>query len=106
MRGSKESKLLRDAWFVFNGFTTSPCLLLEAMALTEVSNKSGAMMRTPGVPGLEGQVFRAGCRTPKPPILSLEPERPKHISNPEPQIGGCQNYGPFFGPYYNTAPNI
>ena len=21
-------------------------------------------------------------------------------------MGGCQNYGPFFGPYYNTAPNI
>ena len=21
-------------------------------------------------------------------------------------IGGCQNYGPFLGPYYNTAPNI
>ena len=20
--------------------------------------------------------------------------------------GGCQNYGPFLGPYYNTAPNI
>ena len=19
---------------------------------------------------------------------------------------GCQNYGPFLGPYYNTAPNI
>ena len=22
------------------------------------------------------------------------------------QIGGYQNYGPFLGPYYNTAPNI
>ena len=21
-------------------------------------------------------------------------------------MGGCQNYGPFWGPYYNTAPNI
>ena len=21
-------------------------------------------------------------------------------------VGGCQNYGPFLGPYYNTAPNI
>ena len=21
-------------------------------------------------------------------------------------IGGCQNYGPFLGPDYNTAPNI
>ena len=21
-------------------------------------------------------------------------------------IGGCQNYGPFLGPYYNTAPII
>ena len=21
-------------------------------------------------------------------------------------VGGCQNYGPFWGPYYNTAPNI
>ena len=20
------------------------------------------------------------------------------------QVGGCQNYGPFLGPYYNTAP--
>ena len=22
------------------------------------------------------------------------------------QRGGCQNYGPFLDPYYNTAPNI
>ena len=21
-------------------------------------------------------------------------------------LGGCQNYGPFLGPYYSTAPNI
>ena len=21
-------------------------------------------------------------------------------------MGGCQNYGPFWGPYYNTAPII
>ena len=21
-------------------------------------------------------------------------------------LGGCQNYGPFLGPYYNTAPII
>ena len=21
-------------------------------------------------------------------------------------VGGCQNYGPFLGPYHNTAPNI
>ena len=21
-------------------------------------------------------------------------------------MGGCQNYGPFLGPYYNTAPII
>ena len=21
-------------------------------------------------------------------------------------MGGCQNYGPFLAPYYNTAPNI
>ena len=21
-------------------------------------------------------------------------------------MGGCQNYGPFVGPYHNTAPNI
>ena len=21
-------------------------------------------------------------------------------------VGGCQNYGPFWDPYYNTAPNI
>ena len=21
-------------------------------------------------------------------------------------MGGCQNYGPFLSPYYNTAPNI
>ena len=21
-------------------------------------------------------------------------------------MGGCKNYGPFFDPYYNTAPNI
>ena len=23
-----------------------------------------------------------------------------------PHMGGCQNSGPFLGPYYNTAPNI
>ena len=23
-----------------------------------------------------------------------------------PYVGGCQNYGPFLGPYYNTAPII
>ena len=23
-----------------------------------------------------------------------------------PYMGGCQNYGPFLGPYYTTAPNI
>ena len=23
-----------------------------------------------------------------------------------PYMGGCQNYGPFLGPYYSTAPNI
>ena len=22
------------------------------------------------------------------------------------KLDGCQNYGPFWGPYYNTAPNI
>ena len=22
------------------------------------------------------------------------------------KMGGCQNYGPFLGPYYNTAPII
>ena len=22
------------------------------------------------------------------------------------QMGGCQNYGPFLGPYYDTAPII
>ena len=21
-------------------------------------------------------------------------------------MGGCQNYGPFLGPYYDTAPSI
>ena len=21
-------------------------------------------------------------------------------------MGGCQNYGPFLGPYYNTGPNL
>ena len=21
-------------------------------------------------------------------------------------MGGCQNYGPFWGPYYSTAPTI
>ena len=24
----------------------------------------------------------------------------------ESHLGGCQNYGPFWGPYYNTAPII
>ena len=25
---------------------------------------------------------------------------------PRVQVGGCQNYGPFLGPYYSTAPII
>ena len=25
---------------------------------------------------------------------------------PVQQVGGCQNYGPFSDPYFNTAPNI
>ena len=25
---------------------------------------------------------------------------------PYTNVGGCQNYGPFLDPYYNTAPNI
>ena len=24
---------------------------------------------------------------------------------PEQHMGGCQNYGPFLGPYYSTGPN-
>ena len=32
---------------------------------------------------------------------------PKHISkHKKTHMGGCQNYGPFLDPYYNTAPNI
>ena len=27
-------------------------------------------------------------------------------SKPKANMGGCQNYGPFLDPYYNTAPNI
>ena len=26
--------------------------------------------------------------------------------NTTPHMGGCQNYGPLLGPYYNTAPII
>ena len=28
------------------------------------------------------------------------------FQNPWKDVGGCQNYGPFLGPYYNTAPTI
>ena len=28
-----------------------------------------------------------------------------HNLNPTQYMGGCQNYGPFLGPYYNTGPN-
>ena len=27
-------------------------------------------------------------------------------ARPQKYVGGCQNYGPFLGPYYITAPNI
>ena len=32
---------------------------------------------------------------------------PKHaVPGPETYVGACQNYGPYFGPDYNTAPSI
>ena len=33
-----------------------------------------------------------------------DPRRFPETPNPKPYMGGCQNYGPFWGPYYNTAP--
>ena len=29
-----------------------------------------------------------------------------HQGRSEKDMGGCQNYGPFLGPYYNTALNM
>ena len=29
-----------------------------------------------------------------------------HQVLPRRDVGSCQNYGPFLGPYYSTAPNI
>ena len=42
--------------------------------------------------GGEGSIFAFGCST-----LGAGHRM---------DVGGCQNYGPFFDPYYNTAPNI
>ena len=33
----------------------------------------------------------------------MESQLNKKIEN---QMGDCQNYGPFLGPYYNTGPNM
>ena len=30
----------------------------------------------------------------------------RHIASEELHVGRCQNYGPFLGPYFNTAANI
>ena len=38
-------------------------------------------------------------RFPTAAVLSRMPSEAEHM-------GGCQNYGPFLGPYYNTAPII
>ena len=43
-----------------------------------------------GVPKLKNQ-----------PLLTLST-----LAMAETDRGGCQNYGPFLVPYYNTAPNI
>ena len=29
-----------------------------------------------------------------------------HLFHGNPHMSGCQNYGPFLGPYYNMAPNM
>ena len=63
------------------------------------------------------------ARAPGTPIIWETPERdpssgslkqdliervyiPKGPCNPNSYMGGCQDYGPFLGPYYNTAPII
>ena len=48
--------------------------------------------------GLGTSSYIVGTRT---PLLVLSRE---HGYNP--YTGGCQNYGPFLDPYYNTATNI
>ena len=30
----------------------------------------------------------------------------KNVNSESGDMGGCQNYGPFLDPHYNTAPNI
>ena len=43
----------------------------------------------------------------------LQPFKNQYVKGPNKtkkgkhqNMGGCQNYGPFLGPYYNTAPSI
>ena len=37
---------------------------------------------------------------------SLRVRLPLRIQSSGLYVGGCQNYGPFLGPYYSTAPSI
>ena len=39
------------------------------------------------------------------PRFLIKPTPPR-VQLPSFHMGGCQNYGPFLGPCYNTAPNI
>ena len=37
-------------------------------------------------------------------VILIVHYKSKNVRNDN--VGGCQNYGPFLDPYYNTAPNI
>ena len=39
-------------------------------------------------------------------LLNLSKARGRSKGLTSESMGSCQNYGPFLGPYYNTAPNI
>ena len=55
-------------------------------------------MRDMGVSEIRGTLFGVLI------IRILEEQQLQGLYNLD--IGGCQNYGPFLGPYYNTAPII
>ena len=42
-------------------------------------------------------------RTVSTKVILIVHDKSNNVSN---NVGGCQHYGPFLDPYYNTAPNI
>ena len=55
---------------------------------------------------LEAAVLQLPVRNPRDSEASTKCSAPDQVHSLPTYMGGCQNYGPFLDPYYNTAPNI